>query len=109
MRKAQRIAGVACLAFLAAAAIVTAPGCGDYDDSGDAYERDRRGDYYYEDDRGGGGSYHRDRGRYEDDYDVSNDGTRFLMITAETSGLSLVVVPNWRTELRRLTAPRNRD
>ncbi len=42
-------------------------------------------------------------GRYEDDYDVSLDGTRFLMIESDTSGLSLVVVPNWRTELRRLT------
>jgi serine/threonine-protein kinase len=43
-------------------------------------------------------------GRYEDEYDVSVDGSRFLMIESETSGLSLVVVPNWRTELRRLTA-----
>ena len=43
-------------------------------------------------------------GRYEDDYDVSTDGTRFLMIEPQTSGLSLVVVPNWRTDLRRLTA-----
>lgn len=44
-------------------------------------------------------------GRYEDDYDVSKDG-RFLMIEPETSGLSVVVVPNWRTELTRLTAAR---
>ena len=41
-------------------------------------------------------------GRYEQDYDVARDG-RFLMIESETSGLTLVVVPNWRTELRRLT------
>jgi Tol biopolymer transport system component len=41
-------------------------------------------------------------GRYELDYDVARDG-RFLMIEAETSGLTLVVIPNWRTELRRLT------
>lgn len=66
MRTAQRFAGIACLTLLTAAALGTAPGCGDYDDG---YERDRRGDYYYEDDRGGGGSYYRDRGRYEDDYD----------------------------------------
>ncbi|MGQ0538156.1 MAG: TolB family protein, partial [Gemmatimonadaceae bacterium] len=44
------------------------------------------------------------QGRYEDEYDVTPDGKRFLMIESETSGLSLVVVPNWRTELRRLTA-----
>jgi len=43
-------------------------------------------------------------GRYEDDFDVSNDGTRFLMIESETSGLSLVAVPDWRSDLRRLTA-----
>ena len=44
-------------------------------------------------------------GRFEDDYDVSKDG-RFLMIQSETSGLGLVVVPNWRTELRQPTAGR---
>jgi eukaryotic-like serine/threonine-protein kinase len=49
-------------------------------------------------------------GRYEDDFDVAPDGTRFLMIQTESSGLSLVVVPHWRTELRRLTGEgRNRD
>ncbi len=47
-------------------------------------------------------------GRYEDDYDVSPDGKLFLMIESETSGLSLVVVPNWRSELRRLTAAAGR-
>jgi len=40
-------------------------------------------------------------GRFEDDFDVAKDG-RFIMIQSETSGL--VVIPNWRTELRRLTA-----
>jgi Tol biopolymer transport system component len=44
-------------------------------------------------------------GRFEDDFDVSTDG-RFLMVQSETSGLELVVVPNWRTELLRLTAGR---
>ncbi len=43
---------------------------------------------------------------YETDYDISHDGTRFLMIETETSGLNLVVVPNWLTDLRQLTASR---
>jgi Tol biopolymer transport system component len=42
-------------------------------------------------------------GDYEDVFDVAKDG-RFLMIESATSGVSLVVVPNWRTELRRLTS-----
>ena len=42
-------------------------------------------------------------GRYELDFDVSQDG-RFLMIESQTSGLGIVVVPNWRSELRRLTS-----
>jgi eukaryotic-like serine/threonine-protein kinase len=42
-------------------------------------------------------------GNYAFDFDVAKDG-RFLMIEQEDSGQSLVVVPNWRTELRRLTA-----
>ena len=42
-------------------------------------------------------------GRYEQDFDVARDG-RFLMIESETSGLSLVAIPQWRTELRRLTS-----
>jgi len=41
-------------------------------------------------------------GRYMDRFDVSKDG-RFLMVESAASGLSLVVIPNWRTELRRLT------
>ncbi|MGH7594482.1 MAG: TolB family protein, partial [Gemmatimonadales bacterium] len=45
-------------------------------------------------------------GRYGVNFDVSNDGKRFLMIEAETTGPSLIVVPNWLTELRRLTAAR---
>ena len=44
-------------------------------------------------------------GRFEDDFDVSKDG-RFILIQSETSGLGFVVVPNWRTELRRLTPGR---
>ena len=43
-------------------------------------------------------------GRYEVDFDLSKDGTRFLMIQSASAGTNLVVVPNWRTELRRLTA-----
>lgn len=42
-------------------------------------------------------------GPYADDYDIAADG-RFLMIEAERSGVSLVAVPGWRKELRRLTA-----
>ena len=42
-------------------------------------------------------------GQYEWDFDVSNDGKRFLMIESKSSGLSLVVVPNWLTELKTLT------
>jgi Tol biopolymer transport system component/tRNA A-37 threonylcarbamoyl transferase component Bud32 len=42
-------------------------------------------------------------GDYEDVFDVAKDG-RFLLIESATSGVSLVVVPNWRTDLRRLTA-----
>ena len=45
-------------------------------------------------------------GRYEQDFDVSKDGARFLMIESESSGLGLVVVPNWLTELRELTTTR---
>ncbi len=47
-------------------------------------------------------------GRYEKDFDVSPNGTRFLMIESERSGLSLVVIPHWRTELRRLAGVTNR-
>ncbi len=43
---------------------------------------------------------------YETDYDISHDGTRFLMIETEPSGLNLVVVPNWLTELHQLTSGR---
>ncbi len=42
-------------------------------------------------------------GHYLTEYDVAHDGTRFLMIKTETSGLNLVVIPNWLTELRELT------
>ena len=45
-------------------------------------------------------------GRYEDDFDVTKDGTRFLMIEPVASELRLVVVPSWRTDLKRLTAAR---
>ena len=43
-------------------------------------------------------------GHYEVDYDISHDGTRFLMIESDSAGLNLVVIPNWLTELRQLTA-----
>jgi serine/threonine-protein kinase len=41
-------------------------------------------------------------GDFDPDFDVSKDG-RFLMVQREPVGLSLVVVPDWRAELRRLT------
>ena len=41
-------------------------------------------------------------GEYQSIFDVSKDG-HFLMIESSTAGLPMVVVPNWRTELRRLT------
>jgi len=42
-------------------------------------------------------------GRYSNDFDIAKDG-RFLMIEAGPPSASLVVIPNWRTELKRLTA-----
>ena len=42
-------------------------------------------------------------GRYIEDFDVSRDGKQFLMIEPEASGLELVVVPSWRSELKRIT------
>jgi serine/threonine-protein kinase len=45
-------------------------------------------------------------GQYEADFDVSSDGSRFLMVQSEPTGLELVVIPNWRSELRRLTTSR---
>jgi serine/threonine-protein kinase len=45
-------------------------------------------------------------GPFELEFDVTRDGSRFLVIESERSGLDVTVVPNWRTELRRLTAPR---
>jgi len=41
-------------------------------------------------------------GEYQPIFDVPEDGY-FLMIESPTEGLRMVVVPNWRTELRRLT------
>ena len=46
-------------------------------------------------------------GRYEMDFDISRDGTQFLMIESESSGLGLVAVPDWITELKQVTAARN--
>ena len=42
-------------------------------------------------------------GPYDREFDVSPDGSRFLMIETRSSGISLIVIPNWLTELRRLT------
>jgi len=43
-------------------------------------------------------------GQFELEFDVSRDGRRFLMIESDTTGVDLVVVPHWVSELRRLTA-----
>ncbi len=43
-------------------------------------------------------------GLFEPSYDVSLDGSEFLMIRPESSGVSIVAIPNWRTELRRALA-----
>jgi Tol biopolymer transport system component len=42
-------------------------------------------------------------GRYQEDFDVVADGSRFLMIQTQPTGVELIAVPNWRTELRRVT------
>ena len=44
-------------------------------------------------------------GGFEWDFDVAKDG-RFLLIQNQSAGPSVVVVPNWRTELARLTGGR---
>jgi len=45
--------------------------------------------------------------RYERDFDVTPDG-RFLMFEPVSSSRSVVVIPDWRTELRRLTSAPSR-
>jgi len=44
------------------------------------------------------------KGPFQDDFDVSPDGSRFLVVGADASVSTLVVIPNWITELRRVTA-----
>ena len=44
------------------------------------------------------------QGQYQVMYDVSHDGNRFLMVESQGSGVKLVVIPDWRTELRRHTS-----
>lgn len=46
-------------------------------------------------------------GRYDGDFDLAKDG-RFLMVELESSGASLVVIPNWNSELKRLTSSAGR-
>jgi serine/threonine-protein kinase len=41
-------------------------------------------------------------GSFDLDYDVAKDGSRFLVIELETTGLDVTVIPNWGTELNRL-------
>ena len=47
-------------------------------------------------------------GRYEEDFDVTPDGKQFLMIQPEATGIELVVIPSWRSELRRMRATEKR-
>jgi len=44
------------------------------------------------------------KGTFQEQFDASPDGSRFLVLEAETAATTLVVVPNWITELRRMTA-----
>jgi hypothetical protein len=44
------------------------------------------------------------KGPFMEDFDVSPDGSRFLVVEADDSDSTLVVIPNWITELRRVTA-----
>jgi serine/threonine-protein kinase len=43
-------------------------------------------------------------GEYEREFDVAPDGSRFLMLQPIASDVSIVAIPNWITELRKLTA-----
>jgi serine/threonine-protein kinase len=44
------------------------------------------------------------KGPFREEFDVSPDGSRFLVVDAGASDRTLVVIPNWITELRRVTA-----
>jgi serine/threonine-protein kinase len=45
------------------------------------------------------------KGPFEPNFDVSPDGSRFLVLESEAATTTLVVIPNWMTELRRVTTP----
>jgi len=45
------------------------------------------------------------KGPFPEQFDVMPDGSRFLVFEPETTGATLVVIPHWRTELRRLIPP----
>jgi hypothetical protein len=42
------------------------------------------------------------KGPFPEPFDVAPDGSRFLVFESQNAGATLVVVPDWRTELRRL-------
>lgn len=44
------------------------------------------------------------KGPFREEFDVSPDGSRFLVIEGDAANRTLVVIPNWITELRRATA-----
>jgi serine/threonine-protein kinase len=45
-------------------------------------------------------------GVFDIDFDVTKDGSRFLVIEREATGLGVAVIPDWRTELKRATSSR---
>ena len=45
------------------------------------------------------------KGPFPEPFDVAPDGLRFLVFESQNAGATLVVIPNWRTELRRLITP----
>ena len=49
------------------------------------------------------------KGPFANEFDVSPDGSRFLVIEPDETGSTLVVVPNWSSELRRVTTSRSRS
>ena len=46
------------------------------------------------------------KGPFANEFDVSPDGSRFLVIEPDEMGSTLVVVPNWSSELIRVTTAR---
>jgi hypothetical protein len=45
------------------------------------------------------------QGPFPEPFDVAPDGSRFLVFESRNANATLVVIPNWRTELHRLLTP----